>query len=42
MKITRRHFSGLAAMLVLRNGLTILGITAPTRMIRTAEQGVAW
>ncbi len=30
-----------AVQIVLRNGLTILGITAPTRMIRNAEQGVA-
>jgi hypothetical protein len=26
---------------VLRNGLTILGITAPTRMVRPAEQEAA-
>jgi arginyl-tRNA synthetase len=30
-----------AVQIVLRNGLTILGITAPTRMIRNAEQGAA-
>lgn len=30
-----------AVQIVLRNGLTILGITAPTRMIRQVEQGVA-
>jgi arginyl-tRNA synthetase len=30
-----------AVQIVLRNGLTILGITAPTRMVRQVEQGVA-
>ena len=30
-----------AVQIVLRNGLTILGISAPTRMIRNAEQGAA-
>jgi arginyl-tRNA synthetase len=30
-----------AVQIVLRNGLRILGITAPTRMIRNAEQGAA-
>ncbi|HUP53579.1 MAG TPA: arginine--tRNA ligase [Longimicrobiales bacterium] len=30
-----------AVQIVLRNGVTILGITAPTRMIRNAEQGAA-
>ena len=30
-----------AVQIVLRNGLTILGITAPTRMVRQVEQGAA-
>jgi arginyl-tRNA synthetase len=30
-----------AVQVVLRNGLTILGISAPTRMVRTPEQGAA-
>jgi len=30
-----------AVQIVLRNGLTILGITAPPRMVRNAEQGAA-
>lgn len=30
-----------SVQVVLRNGLTILGITAPTRMVREAEQGAA-
>ncbi|HUF74916.1 MAG TPA: arginine--tRNA ligase [Longimicrobiales bacterium] len=30
-----------AVQIVLRNGLTILGIHAPTRMVRSAEQGAA-
>jgi len=30
-----------AVLIVLRNGLTILGITAPTRMVRPAEQEAA-
>ncbi|MEQ1857050.1 MAG: DALR anticodon-binding domain-containing protein [Longimicrobiales bacterium] len=30
-----------AVQVVLRNGLTILGINAPTRMIRPAEQEAA-
>jgi arginyl-tRNA synthetase len=30
-----------AVQIVLRNGLTILGITAPMRMVRQVEQGAA-
>ncbi|HET9947960.1 MAG TPA: DALR anticodon-binding domain-containing protein, partial [Longimicrobiales bacterium] len=30
-----------AVQIVLRNGLTILGIEAPTRMVRAADQGAA-
>jgi arginyl-tRNA synthetase len=30
-----------AVQIVLRNGLTLLGISAPTRMVRQVEQGAA-